>query len=148
MDVPRSHEDKSPNFKAFINPEIIERAGAQTFEEGCLSFPGITADVKRALNITVRYLDPHGVVKEDRLTGLASRTARMISSQHAKPPPRSLAHHHQPLRGVITTSGAALLSVPETSVTTLNACACMRSAWAVSSTFAPARAQSARKDAS
>ena len=33
----------------------------------------------------------------------------MISSQQARPPPRSLAHHHQPLRGVITTRGAALL---------------------------------------
>jgi hypothetical protein len=51
----------------------------------------------------------------------ASRVARIISSQQAKPPPRSLAHHHHPLRGVITTKGAILLFVPETTAMTLNA---------------------------
>ena len=45
----------------------------------------------------------------------------MISSQQAKPPPRSLAHDHHPLRGVITTRGAAPLFVPGTAATTLNA---------------------------
>src|SRR6202011_3489644 len=82
------------------------------------------------------------------LTGLASRIARMISSQQAKPPPRSLAHDHHPLRGVITTRGARLLFVPETTAVTLNACACVRSTCAVSRTFELCRAQSASKDAS
>ena len=72
MDVPRSEEDRSPNFKAYINPEIVERSGIQFFDEGCLSFPGITAEVKRALGITVRYHDATGAVHEDRVTGLES----------------------------------------------------------------------------
>ncbi len=70
MDVPRSTQDKSPNFKAIINPEITERTGVQVFEEGCLSFPGITADVKRALFVTVKYQDISGVEHSERLTGL------------------------------------------------------------------------------
>jgi hypothetical protein len=45
----------------------------------------------------------------------------MISSQQAKPPPRSLAQFHHPLRGVITTTGAAFLSVPGIHAVTLNA---------------------------
>jgi len=82
------------------------------------------------------------------LAGLADCAARMISSQQARPPPRSLAQLHQPLRGVITTRGAALLSVPSTVATTLTACVCVRWTWAVSTVFAPCRAQSAKNGAS
>lgn len=40
-----------------INPEIIETAGLQKGEEGCLSVPGIYDKVERAETLTVRYLD-------------------------------------------------------------------------------------------
>lgn len=43
-----------------INPEIIERDGAQVCEEGCLSVPGIYDKVERAEHIVVRYLDLDG----------------------------------------------------------------------------------------
>ena len=43
-----------------INPEIIERDGAQVCEEGCLSVPGIYDKVERAEHIVVRYLDLEG----------------------------------------------------------------------------------------
>ncbi len=43
-----------------INPEITERSGIQTHEEGCLSVPGIYAKVKRADQITVKFLDLTG----------------------------------------------------------------------------------------
>src|SRR5205807_8828664 len=61
-----------------------------------------------------------------------------------KPPPRSLAQLHHPLRGVITTRGAAFLSVPAIDAVTLIACAGVRSTCAVSVALAPCRAQSAR----
>src|SRR5690349_25009954 len=32
----------------FVNPEIVSREGAQVYQEGCLSVPGIDADVERA----------------------------------------------------------------------------------------------------
>jgi peptide deformylase len=41
----------------FINPEIVARDGEQVYQEGCLSVPGIFADVTRADRITVKFLD-------------------------------------------------------------------------------------------
>ena len=36
-----------------INPRILEKSGEQVYQEGCLSFPGIYADVERALRVKV-----------------------------------------------------------------------------------------------
>ena len=44
----------------FINPEIIERDGEVNVEEGCLSFPGVSAKVKRARYIKLRDQDCQG----------------------------------------------------------------------------------------
>ncbi|MFP4208158.1 MAG: peptide deformylase [Wenzhouxiangella sp.] len=46
--------------KVFINPEIIDRQGRQTCEEGCLSVPEIYAEVERAETIRVRALGLDG----------------------------------------------------------------------------------------
>jgi peptide deformylase len=45
---------------ALINPEILEKDGAQVYQEGCLSFPGVYADVTRALKVKVRAQDVTG----------------------------------------------------------------------------------------
>jgi peptide deformylase len=45
---------------ALINPEILEKDGAQVYQEGCLSFPGIYADVTRALSVKVSAQDVTG----------------------------------------------------------------------------------------
>ncbi len=44
----------------FVNPEITARQGEQVYQEGCLSVPGIFADVTRSEAITVQALDRHG----------------------------------------------------------------------------------------
>lgn len=44
----------------FINPEITEKDGLFTNEEGCLSFPGVYAKVERAQKVTVQALDRNG----------------------------------------------------------------------------------------
>ena len=51
---------------ALINAQIIEKDGAQVYQEGCLSFPGIYADVTRALKVKVKAHDVDGneVVRE------------------------------------------------------------------------------------
>jgi len=54
----------------FVNPEIVERAGEQVYQEGCLSVPNIFADVTRANEILVRALDRHGQPFEMRVDGL------------------------------------------------------------------------------
>jgi peptide deformylase len=40
------------------NPEIVSSKGSQTDSEGCLSIPGVYAEVKRAELILVRAVDP------------------------------------------------------------------------------------------
>ena len=54
----------------FVNPEILEKAGEQVYQEGCLSVPNIFADVTRANEITVRALDRHGTPFEMHVDGL------------------------------------------------------------------------------
>ena len=54
----------------FINPVIATRAGEQVYQEGCLSVPGIFADVTRANEITVQALDRHGAPFELQVDGL------------------------------------------------------------------------------
>ncbi len=44
----------------FANPRIVAGSGEQVYQEGCLSVPGIFADVTRADVITVEALDRHG----------------------------------------------------------------------------------------
>lgn len=43
-----------------INPEIIEKEGEAIMKEGCLSVPGLEAEIKRAENIKVEGLDRNG----------------------------------------------------------------------------------------
>ncbi len=43
-----------------INPRILEKDGEQVYQEGCLSFPGIYADVDRALHVKVAAQDVDG----------------------------------------------------------------------------------------
>jgi peptide deformylase len=43
-----------------VNAEIVEKDGAQVYQEGCLSFPGIYADVTRALKVKVKAQDADG----------------------------------------------------------------------------------------
>ncbi len=56
--------------RVYINPEILSQSGEQTHEEGCLSVPGIYANVKRAENITVRAQDIEGNSFEEQLEEL------------------------------------------------------------------------------
>jgi peptide deformylase len=63
-------EDQPSDLKVFINPEIVERQGTQTWEEGCLSFPGVSEEIKRAEHVKVRALDRAGRPFELEAEGL------------------------------------------------------------------------------
>lgn len=48
------------DFIAIANPQIIDIAGIQQHQEGCLSVPGFEESVERAAAVTVRGLDLDG----------------------------------------------------------------------------------------
>ena len=57
----------------FINPEILKSWGKSTQEEGCLSVPGRTVDVKRSEKILLKYLDEKGKEQRKEFQGLMAR---------------------------------------------------------------------------
>ena len=56
-----------------INPEIISAIGEQSGSEGCLSFPGIYATVKRAESVIVKYSSLDNERVELQASGLLAR---------------------------------------------------------------------------
>ena len=68
----------TPTPETFFNPEILwQSAETVPSTEGCLSIPGITADVTRAAEIILRWQMPDGSVSAQKLTGF-----RAICAQH------------------------------------------------------------------
>ncbi|HEY2409275.1 MAG TPA: peptide deformylase [Polyangiaceae bacterium] len=63
-------EDEPSDLRVFINPEIFEMDGSQVWDEGCLSFPGVSEEIKRAEHIKVRALGRDGKPFELEATGL------------------------------------------------------------------------------
>ncbi|KAA9131322.1 peptide deformylase [Marinihelvus fidelis] len=66
MDTSDSREEA----RVYINPKIIEADGHQVYEEGCLSVPGIYANVERAESIRVEAQGVDGERFEATLDGL------------------------------------------------------------------------------
>jgi peptide deformylase len=65
-------EDEPSKLRVFINPEIVKKEGEQCAPEGCLSFPGISEEIKRAAKVSVRALDREGRPFEIEAEGLLS----------------------------------------------------------------------------
>ena len=58
--------------RVYINPQILSADGEQSCEEGCLSVPGVYANVKRAENVLLKAQDEDGNFFEEQLEGLHS----------------------------------------------------------------------------
>ena len=58
LDVHDKEEGPGKHLLKLVNPVIAEREGEITLEEGCLSVPDFTADVKRARRILLRAWTP------------------------------------------------------------------------------------------
>jgi len=56
-----------------VNPVVVEEAGEQKEEEGCLSVPDICEKVIRPARVRVRAADVAGMVREIEATGLLAR---------------------------------------------------------------------------
>ncbi len=60
-----------------MNPEVIQSAGSLTWEEGCLSMPGIYATIKRPSEILVR-----GMNREGKMIELEANELLAVCIQH------------------------------------------------------------------
>jgi len=60
--------------QAFINPKIISKSKeVETVEEGCLSFPGIRLNIKRAKGVLIEALDMDGKAIQIEAKGIKAR---------------------------------------------------------------------------
>ena len=69
--------DEPSDLRVFVNPRIIDATGEICWEEGCLSFPGVTEEIDRAERVTVRAQDRHGKTFDLEAEGLLA-----IAIQH------------------------------------------------------------------
>lgn len=58
------------------NPSLTVTAGESWMVEGCLSLPGIRADVKRHEQVLVKGLDVNGKEKKFRMSGMWARVTQ------------------------------------------------------------------------
>jgi peptide deformylase len=77
IDTEWSDDEKNKNPTVVLNPEISEREGRITWDEGCLSVPDYNATVGRDAIITLRGHDLDGNPIEERAEGL-----RAVCIQH------------------------------------------------------------------
>lgn len=60
----------------FINPQIVKRRGTEVGEEGCLSLPGLYAEVQRSASVVVEAFDLDGQLFRAELNELGARAAQ------------------------------------------------------------------------
>ena len=77
IDTEWSDDGADKNPQVILNPEISDREGKITWDEGCLSVPDYNATVERDETITLRGTDLDGNPIEERATGL-----RAVCIQH------------------------------------------------------------------
>ncbi len=78
--TPLYDEEENPDesvkdfVKTFINPEITEYKSEKTdYEEGCLSIPGVRANVIRPETIRIKFYDEKGNFHEEEYSGMVAR---------------------------------------------------------------------------
>ncbi len=77
IDVAGDDEPRKPI--VFINPEIIEASGEMVGQEGCLSFPGVYFEVRRAARIVVKFKNVSG--KDQKLVAADNLLCRAIQHE-------------------------------------------------------------------
>ncbi|MEK7722050.1 MAG: peptide deformylase [Elusimicrobiota bacterium] len=69
--IKRGNEE--PLSIVIINPEIAEKSGSLYEEEGCLSFPGLFARIRRAARVKLRAVNEKGLPIEINAEGLFAK---------------------------------------------------------------------------
>jgi peptide deformylase len=65
--------EKPGELKVFVNPRLVETAGSDVAEEGCLSFPDVALDVERPYRAVVEAEDLEGRTFRVDADGLLAR---------------------------------------------------------------------------
>lgn len=65
----RYGKDNNHGLLLMVNPEIVARSGNAVMREGCMSVPDYTGDVERSTDVTLRYSEPDGTVRQIEATG-------------------------------------------------------------------------------
>ncbi len=71
---PMTDEDIDPI--VLINPSVVESSGQAAYLEGCLSIPGVFANVVRPETVVVKYQDLEGVWITEEFYGILARVAQ------------------------------------------------------------------------
>jgi peptide deformylase len=66
-------DDGKRGTRVLVNPVIAERRGSVTAEEGCLSLPGVFADLERSEWVRVDATDAEGAALSLEASGLQAR---------------------------------------------------------------------------
>jgi peptide deformylase len=75
MDVGWKTGEKTP--VVCINPLVVASSDRlETGTEGCLSIPGVTAEITRPWSVTLDYLDLDGIAQCETLDGAAAKCAQ------------------------------------------------------------------------
>lgn len=65
-----------PNHVMF-NPRLVDVSNEQIeLEEGCLSFPGMIAKIKRPIHVKIRFTGPDGLTTTKKFTGMSARVVQ------------------------------------------------------------------------
>ena len=68
------HKKKTRRLRVFINPEILWFSDADApYTEGCLSVPGVEAEVYRSARLRVRYRDENWQEHDEEVDGMLAR---------------------------------------------------------------------------
>jgi peptide deformylase len=68
-----NHTGDPKDDRVYVNPELTEAEGSEEAEEGCLSLPGINANIVRDKTIRLRAFDPEGRPVDEKATGYLAR---------------------------------------------------------------------------
>ena len=94
INLPREDDqEENGRMLVMINLEILDRQGNCSFEEGCLSIPGVNGDVDRSEVLTIRFLDRDGNSVKMECDGMLARVIQheydhlqgILFVQHLKP---------------------------------------------------------------
>lgn len=72
IDVSSAEDNEPRRIHEFINPRILSGEGKTSYEEGCLSVPGVTELVSRKNKVRVEFQDRNGQPQTIEAEGLLS----------------------------------------------------------------------------